>query len=467
MSIIIPANSAVSGGFEVANSLMFNNPSSAYLSKTFTASNRKTFTISTWLKRSNLGSNYGILGSGTNSSTDRDSLYFESNDYLYFDAKVSSSVVALFQTNRKFRDVGSFYHIVLAFDTTQSTDTNRMKLYVNGELETFSSVTYPNQNRDMNTNNTAHTIGSILGPVYYFDGYLSETVFIDGTALAPTSFGEFDEDSSIWKPIDVSGLTFGTNGFYLDFEDSSALGNDAAGSNNFTANNIAATDQGIDTCTNNFATWNASIANTDALTKGNTTITRSSSAWRGVFSTIGLPPTGKWYCEFKISSGDNLSDLRAGIADDISGGSVDLQNRGQVNQLGEQTNGISYTASNGNSSINASEASYGSAISTSNVLGMAVDMTNMKLYFSKDGVFQNSGDPTSGATGTGALAIPATLGTYFISVGVNTSAWNVNFGSPYYAISSGNADGNGYGNFEYAVPSGYFSLNTKNLAEYG
>ena len=162
------------------------------LEKTFTASNRKTFTISTWIKRSALTVNNCIYSAGTNDSTDRELLVFLADageeDKLYFNAKVSNSTVAQFYTNRRFRDVGAFYHIVLAFDTTQATDTNRMKLYVNGELETFSSVTYPNQNRDMNTNNTVHKIGSTVGNGQYFNGLMSYFAFTDGTAYDSNIF---------------------------------------------------------------------------------------------------------------------------------------------------------------------------------------------------------------------------------------------------------------------------------------
>ena len=158
---------------------------STRLEKTFTASNRKTFTISTWIKRSGLTANHCIYGAGTNDSTDRDYLAFLADsgeeDKLYFNAKVSNSTVAQFYTNRRFRDPSAWYHIVLAFDTTQATDTNRMKLYVNSELQSFQSVTYPNQNRDMNTNNTVHKIGSTIGNNYYFDGSMSHFHFCDGT----------------------------------------------------------------------------------------------------------------------------------------------------------------------------------------------------------------------------------------------------------------------------------------------
>ena len=161
-----------------------------------------------------------------------------------------------------YRDVSAWYHIVVAVDTTQGTASNRLKLYVNGEqITSLQASSYPSLNFDtLINNNNAHYISGAVDTTYgtrRFDGYMAEVCFIDGTALDPTSFGEFDEDSGIWKPISVSGLTFGTNGFYLDFEDSAALGDDVSGNgNNFTVNNLTAIDQTTDTPTNNFATLN-------------------------------------------------------------------------------------------------------------------------------------------------------------------------------------------------------------------
>ena len=248
--------------------------------------------------------------------------------------------------------------------------------------------------------------------------------------------------------------------------DTSSPGTDTSGnSNTFTASGTPTLTQ--DNASNNFATWNKLVAQGDTFTNGNTTITRSSSSWRSAFGSIGLPPTGKWYWEVKLSTGTNT---RIGITDDIAGSAIDLQNRGQVSELGEQTNSVSYSQQ-GNANINTSQTvGYGSAITTSNVLGVAVDMTNMKLYYSVDGVFQNSGVPTSGSTGTGALTIPTTTGTYFPGVSMNASGYYVNFGNGFFgttAVSSSNADAAGYGLMEYAVPTGYYTLNTKNLNTYG
>ena len=218
MSLIIPANTLASGGFAVDNSCRFNSGSADNLTKTFGSNGtRTTWTFSTWIKRSNLGGNQCILGSGTSNTN-----YFVvwlTSDVLQIDEYQGAANLS-FSTSQLFRDVSAWYHIVLAFDTTQGTSTNRIKLYVNGsQVTAFSTATYPSLNfNSLITSTTTNYLGQVNSSysTVYFNGYMAETVLIDGTALAPTSFGEFD-DSGIWKPIDVSGLTFGTNGFYLPF----------------------------------------------------------------------------------------------------------------------------------------------------------------------------------------------------------------------------------------------------------
>jgi hypothetical protein len=290
---------------------------------------------------------------------------------------------------------------------------------------------------------------------------MTEIVFVDGTALDQTSFGEFDEDSpTIWKPKDVSGLTFGTNGFYLDFEDSSALGNDAAGSNNFTVNNLTAIDQSTDTCTNNFATLNPLVyGNSPTLSEGNLKFSSSDANWRASVSTIGFTQ-GKWYAEFKLDSANDY--VNTGIAT-----MSHFQQTTNV-KIGYTSTSYGYDANNGNYYVGDSATSYGASLSSGDILGVALDLDNNKLYFSKNGTFQNSGNPASGSTGTGAISITSGL-EYFIATSAYGSGKgaSANFGSPSFSISSGNSDANGYGNFEYSVPSGYYSINTKNLAEFG
>ena len=226
--------SALAGEYEVANSLRFDDGSSDYLNRTpSSAGNRRTFTISFWVKRSNISALMKPFSAGAVSSPFT-AVEIESTDQLRFVYFNGTSVDTDLSTNRLFRDVSAWYHIVWSVDTTQATESNRVKLYVNGNQETSfdsSHNTYPTQNFDFNfNNNQIHEIGrGVYNSAENFDGYLAEFIMIDGQQLDATSFGEFDEDSGIWKPKDVSGLTFSTNGFYLDFENSGSLGADVSG----------------------------------------------------------------------------------------------------------------------------------------------------------------------------------------------------------------------------------------------
>ena len=463
--------SALAGEYEVANSLRFNDGSSDYLSKTFgSAGNQQIMTISFWMKRSDLSGTKEVISQGTGSACH---LNFQSSGTLEMNLRnsVNGGSNVFLITSRLFRDVSAWYHIVLALDTTQGTASNRAKLYVNGVQETsFGTENYPGQNGNLFFNEaSAMQIGEDTGGSNFnFDGYLTEFVFIDGQQLTPTSFGEFDEDTGIWKPIDVSGLTFGTNGFYLDFENSGSLGADVSGNgNNFTVNNLTSIDQSTDTCTNNFATFNALSKNdsgTITFSNGNLTTAHSGSdSVYSSYSTIGVS-SGKWYTEFKVDASAN-PDVMTGIGSD-----VEERNR-TGGYLGSSSGTWGYDSTDGSIYNNGSSSSYGNSYANGDIIGIALDLDNNKLYFSKNGTFQNSGDPTSGATGTGAISITANE-TYFMCCGhasttTRTSTYSANFGSPPFSISSGNSDGNGYGNFEYAVPSGYYALNSKNLSEYG
>ena len=463
MPLILGTNSIKDTGFNVANSLRFNDDDSPMLQITpsSSATNSKKMTISFWCKRSNLGINGRIFSADTSdSNSNRDSLFFDSNDKLYL--FLDNGSPGNLRTNRLFRDVSAWYHIVIAIDTTQSTNTNRVKFYINGVQETsFDSsgdgIVYPSQNYDIvgfGQNGREATIGADTdngGNDNEFDGYLAELVFIDGQQLDPTSFGEFDSDSpNIWKPIDVSGLTFGTNGFYLDFENASSLGADVSGnSNNFTVNNLTSVDQSTDTCTNNFATLNPlDFTGSITASEGNTVF--QGGRYKATFGVS----SGKWYWEAKrLNAPDNAY---IGIkADD-----------GDWNN--SYNNSYTYYTSNGNYYLNgSSQGSYGSSSTTNDILIFALDMDNGKFYVGENGTFYNSGNP---ASGTNPMA-SSISGTY-LPVVINNSAsgtdqYSFNFGNPSFSISSGNADANGFGNFEYAVPSGYFALCTKNLAEHG
>ena len=442
---------------------MFNSADSASLSRTMgTSTSELKHTCSMWFKRSKLSSEQFVWMNREDGSN-RTYFRFNATDTISFQNDGGSSVNL--QTTQKFRDVGAWYNIVIAIDTTQATSSNRVKIYINGvQITSFIDEVYPAEDAVFSFNNVC-SIGNNGDGALYFGGYIAETVIIDGTQNAPTDFGEFDEDSGIWKPISVSGLTFGNNGFYLDFEDSSALGNDAVGSNNFTANNLAATDQGIDTCTNNFCTMNPldNYYSAATFSSGNNTVATAAAPVNWVASTFQVNK-GKWYAECKPTAGTGSALI--GFAGSTSKNSTQiLETAGFF--------GGNYV-NNGEYFFNGSGGAYAASFSNGNIISVYLDLDNNFVYFAKNGTLQNSGDPTSGGTGTGGKAITAaasvTNGGYAFACGDGNTAtrtFDWNFGSPYFAISSGNADGNGYGNFEYAVPSGYFALCTKNLAEYG
>jgi len=469
MPLILGTNSIKDTGFNVANSLRFNSGSADYLNRTpSSASNRKTWTWSSWVKKvDNTTSRQFIFNA--DSSSQNTSIEFKDNAISVFDFN-SGSYQWQVITSAIFRDNSAWMHICVAINTADGTASNRVKIYVNGsQITSFSTSNYPSLNYESKVNlNVDHRIGSISGSTTFdLDGYIAEAVLIDGQQLDATSFGEFDSDTNIWKPKDVSGLTFGTNGFYLDFEDSSALGNDAAGSNNFTVNNLTAIDQSTDTCTNNFATLNPLDGNLgDSLfTEGNLkfdTNTGSNKPWSR--STIGVS-SGKWYFEAKLITAANNQAI--GISDRPSPDH-------NSTELGAGAFDYSYQSANsGDKYNNGSQSSYGNTYGANDIVSCALDLDNLKVYFGKNGTFQNSGNPTNGTNPAFTITAPSLTnhGFYFFCLadltGSNKSVWEANFGSPSFTISSGNTDGNGYGNFEYAVPSGYYALNTKNLAEFG
>jgi len=455
--------------YEVSNSCRFNNGSNDNLTRTQSSSNRRTFTFSTWLKVADPTiSNAQIIMENYADSGNYFIFFINNNpnEFSFYDYS-SSATQFHFNTTQEIRDPSAWYHAVVAIDTTQSTESNRVKFYINGsQVTSFDTSDYPSQNFQTNVNNgNNHMLGrwgSQSG--YGFDGYMAEVVFIDGQALDPTSFGEFDSDSpNIWKPIDVSGLTFGTNGYYLDFENASSLGADVSGNgNNFTVNNLTSIDQSTDTCTNNFCTMNP-LDNYHAgstFSEGNCQIVTAASPSAYNTSTFGVS-SGKWYWEVEVESFSTTNDYAlVGIS----------STQTSSNWLGKNTHDWSLTNLGNIYNNNEEEdGSYGSSWSDNDIIGVALNLDDNELKFYVNGTVQNSGTAISI---TAAASTP--LGAYFAAAGdfsasgsnLLTTKWN--FGASYpAAISSGNSDANGHGNFEYSVPSGYFALCSKNLAEFG
>jgi len=468
VAIIIPANSAAVTAYSIDNSCRFNDGDSARLSKDFgTPTSQKIWTYSVWLKNSQSGPSEPSIFSSNDEphgGTNVTHLFFAGSDILW--SEYQSGTEGDLRTDAKYRDPSAWMHIVFRWDSTNGTAGDRMRLYVNGtEVTSFSSDVNPDQNLDskLNVDGVQHDIGNYNSTATYFDGYMAECIFCDGQSLAPTEFGEFDEDSpTIWKPKDPSGVTFGNNGFWLDFEDSSALGNDVSGNNNdFTATNLAAADQATDTPTNNFCTLNPLIRQvaeeTGGLSEGNTEVLFSGASWGGVSSTMA-PAAGKWYFEGKLIANGSNSIIGVVPANTQGKDNTGTWYIGQYS--GEQAYQNNGAASNGG-------ASFGNTYTDGDIIGVALDCDNAKVYFSKNGTLENSGDPSSGATGTGAMSL--TAGEFYTPAvsGNGVTNWEMNFGNPPYANSSDAADANGYGAFEYAPPSGYLALCTKNLGSDG
>lgn len=436
----------------MANSYLNRTPSGA--------GNRKTFTISAWIKRSDVsGSNQTIYDAGAINPTTQLRFSSESaNDnklnFYHYSGSFTTQVV----TNREFRDTSAWYHIVVAVDTTQGTASNRVKIYVNGVQETsFLTATYPSQNFDFEVNNTSvQTIGRDPDYNNYFDGYISHLALVDGTALAPTVFGETDSTSGIWKFKQPLGVTWGTNGFHLKFENSGALGTDSSGnSSTFTVNGNL--KQALDTPSNVYATFNPldkSGGTVTTFSDGNTTIMHNAGgngATTAARSTLGYS-SGKWYWEAKcIATG---GDVRTGI---ISMSSTDYATAANPYTLNECYN----YKQNGQKGSGDPETnvSYAATYTAGDIIGIAHDADSGSLTFYKNGVSQ--GVAFSG------LSTSLTWGAF--STEYNQGKYSYNFGNGFFgttAISSAGSNGNG-SLFEYDVPSGYYALNTKNINTYG
>jgi len=445
----------------MANTKLTRSPSGS--------SNRKTMTWSWWIKRSKLSSAQYIYNQYNSADNYNSGVLFQSDDTIRFWDYGGSSNDLDLRTNRKFRDTNGFYNIVLAIDTTQATASNRIKLYVNGVQETsFSTATYPNQNHQLRMNEyQVQQIGvQGYGSTYqsYFDGVMSHVNFIDGTTYTPSAFGETDATTGEWKIKTSPSVTYGTNGFFI-LKDGNSVTDQSGKGNNFTVGGGTLTK--TEDCPSNvFATYNplcvqVGNANEPIFGNGNTSILGSSSGAIKFHapSTLGAS-SGKWYVEFKGLSSSNENGS-IGVTYDPSEDARNDKYPGAASySWGYYVNGNYYNNDNA--------SSYGNAWNT-DIIGVALDLDNSKLYFSKNGTWQNSGDPTSGSTGTGAISITADKEYFFATGDGNTTYINpfdANFGNGYFgttAVSSAGTNASGNGIFEYDVPSGYTALSTKGL----
>jgi len=451
--------------YQIERSLRFNSADSAYLSRTpASAGNRKTMTFSFWVKRSLISSTQqSIFSAGT--SSDNYIAWDSTNDYIQINLRNGGSASNVFLiTTPVFRDVSAWYHIVLAIDTTQATAADRVKLYVNGvQITAFGTTNYPTQNNDLNSfgNNVIQYIGQtgVGGFNYYLNGYLTEFHHIDGQALTPSSFGETDTITGVWKPKRYAG-TYGTNGFFLKFADNSGttaatLGKDSSGNgNNWTPNNFSVTagagnDSMIDSCTSyadggngrgNYCTLNPlDIGTTNmSLSNGNLDFTKSGVNFGPSRGTLGVT-TGKWYFEM---TANNTPIKQVGVSNDFniraSSGDVSVSSTGGIGAAWDSRGFLYQTGTS---------PAYAYTFTTNDVVMVAFNAASGAIWFGKNGTW-NTGDPAAGTS-------PA----------FTASSYSVLF--PFVNGEGGGSGTCNFGQraFAYTPPSGFLALNTQNLPE--
>lgn len=434
-----------------------------------TPTNDKIFTVSGWFKfHSNAG--HVIFGADGSNNTSWTQLRFGGGSGAL---ELSSYSTNWVRTTRLFRDFSAWYHIVLTCDSTQSTAADRIKWWVNGEQITDFSVdnrssTSLNQSWGWNKNTTVNNIGGENASGY---GDFSVAHFhnIDGTAYQASDFGETDSTTGIWKPKSSPSVTYGNNGYFLKFSSSGSMGTDSSGNGN--NNTIGGSlTQTQDTPNNVFASINSNWKTYNAqpaFSNLNLTISPTTTAYQNHFSTLGVQGSGKWYAEMKCNGSSN-SAMYYGVSSEA-----------ELNYLATNSNTLAHTGTNsyaiamssGDKRTNASNSSYGSGFSSGDIMMFALDLDNSKVYFGKNGTWFNSGDPAAGTNP--AFSDVLTNSFYFFGGTAYTNGFTSvdwNFGNGYFgttAVSSSNADGAGYGLFEYAPPTGYYSLCTKNINTYG
>ena len=490
-----------STGDFITNSLRLNDDDSPSLSLDLSSPNTDKFTLSMWVKMTGARTQLGSLGKRlTGEAGDNRSIDIEqgSTGRLGISAYngVADSNVAAYNSNTGegplLRDTSAWYHFVYAFDTGQGTAANRFKWYINGVLQSgYNTTTTPSQNADLfDSSGSMIRIGKAINNESRFgDMYIAQYYYVDGQQYDHTYFGEFN-DNGVWVPVENGkgaggAITFGTNGFYLEFKqtgtsaNASGIGADTSGNGKqITHANLAAIDITTDTPQNNFCTMNPLMSfagasdGIDAFSEGNTVVD-SNNDTSAAGSTFGVK-NGKWYYEAKLITGDQSST-------NFSTGWCQVDYEGQKGT----GNGVGFMSGEDNASMDVggniifnnsgsgNQATFGNR-STNDIFQVAVDLDNNKMWFGVNGTWSNgsaSQSTTFDASNSDFSSIFDTAGVDYMPAFAQSSTGQTvlayNFGNPSYSISSGNADANGYGNFEYAVPSGFYSLCTKNLAEYG
>ena len=446
-----------------------------------TPTNAEKFTVSLWFKKSEDDQSVGLFGWRENSNSGNNNLFVRINGngnfQIYFTSNNGNDNHITLLTNRVFRDCNSWYHAVISVDSSQSTTSDRVKLYINGVQETsFSSASYPASGRTFFSNDTQINFGKTrsTGDVdTYFDGIQSHIHFTDGTAYDATAFGEYDANG-VWTINTSPSVTYGNNGFWW-LKDSIATTDYSPNSNSWSSGGGTLTK--TEDCPSNvFNTFNPLDDYYEAGTfyNGNATYqtgTASNKYGRNT-STLGMT-SGKFYWEVKPVSVNTSIDYYPVI------GITASQITGSQDYVGKAATDYSWgTNQDGSSTVkynNNNNTAWGNHFALNSIVGVAVDLDNNKIYFSKDGVWQESGDPTSGSTGTGAAftitsASSTPLGAYFPSLsnydGTGYVKFEANFGNGYFgttAVSSAGTNASGIGIFEYDVPTGFTSLSTKGL----
>ena len=444
--------------------------------------NTKKWTLSWWEKKNKLGTVQRIFSCDEQGNNNHDDFFQWQTDDKLVMGFYDSGYYANLTPDRKFTDTTGWYHFVFTWDTAQATASNRVKFYVNGVQETvFATETYPSQNKDSFFNTTEPIeIGKRSdNDTQYLESTLSHVHFCDGYAYAASDFGSTDATTGEWKINTSPSVSYGTNGFFI-FKNGNGLTDQSPNSNDWSL--VSGTLTKSEDCpSNTFASLNP-LANCNtsgvSLSNGNNTITTPSGGHDFSVSSLGMfSGNGKFYCEIKISSGTNFNIV--GISDHIY--------QGSNQEISEDNYSYGYYSDSGGSSTGGVVRGNGSNVltgmpnyTTNDIIGIAVDLENHKLYFSKNGTWINSGDPTSGSTGTGAVAInnlnttPNTdaraQGAYFFGCGdwytSGGGTYQCNFGNGYFgttAVASAGTNASNNGIFEYDVPTGYTALSTKGL----
>jgi hypothetical protein len=427
------------------------------------AGNRRTWTYSAWFKRATHSVRNALIGSTDTSNSGGGGGGFGirfDDDNGRIVAFAEGAVSFYLVTTQIFRDLNAWYHIVFSVDTTQATASNRFKIYVNGEqLTVFNSATYMPQNFQFQWNTTSvQYIGAYNdgGISYHNNGSMASIYSIDGQALTPSSFGQTDATTGIWKPKSYSG-SYGTNGFFLKFENSASLGTDSSGNgNNFTVNGTPT--QTVDTPSNVFCTLNAIQSGSSISTLTNGNLTAGTNDNKGVAGTLGVNK-GKWYWEIKNSG--TQTNQRFGVSNRAN------EQDGDASPTGDTANVRSYVGLNYQKNYSASSGTTNTSFVGTNgaIFGFALDLDNGTLGRYVNGTLIST--DTTLPSNNSVTFFPFTFVTY------NAGNWNLaqfNFGNGYFgstAISSPFSDGAGLGKFQYQPPTGYYSLCTKNINIYG